>query len=53
MDIFESDAIRAIIEYSWPITRKAIIKWMMIPSLTFLVFFMIYTSYVFPIVEDC
>ena len=53
MEIFESEAVRAIIEYAWPITRKAIIKWMMIPSIVFLLFFMFYTGFVFPILEDC
>ncbi|CDW91027.1 wd-40 repeat protein [Stylonychia lemnae] len=53
MEIFESEAVRAIIEYAWPITRKAIIKWMMIPSMVFLVFFMFYTGIVFPVIEDC
>ena len=53
MEIFESEAVRAIIEYAWPITRKAIIKWMMIPSIVFLIFFMFYTGFVFPVLEDC
>ena len=51
MDIFESEAVRAIIEYAWPITRSAIIKWMMIPSIAFLAYFILYTTMIFPIIE--
>lgn len=53
MDIFESEAVRAIIEYSWPVTRKAIVRWMMIPSVAFLFFIILFTTAIYPIKEDC
>ena len=52
-EIFESEAIRAIIEYAWPVARQSIIRWMMIPSIIFLLFFIAFTAIIFSMTEDC
>lgn len=47
MEIFESLAIRAIIESQWPTSQRAIIAWLMRPSIFFLVFIIFYTLIIF------
>lgn len=47
MTVFDSKAIRRIIEYKWPLTREYTIKKLFIPFVSFLTFYIVYMNYVF------
>jgi len=47
MVIFENECIRAAIEEQWPKTRSAIIRYLMLPSLIFLLIYVVYTTFMF------
>ncbi len=47
LTIFQNLSIRAIIEFKWPLLRRAIVSWLFVPYFLTLVTFTIYSLYVY------
>lgn len=47
MELFDSKAIRRVIEYKWPLTREYTIRKLFIPFILFLTFYLVYMNYIF------
>ena len=45
--IFSHHSIQALIEYKWEVAKPAIIKWLLLPFLGYLVTFQLYLQYLF------